>query len=151
MSKEQLRDHAKRSWTTYFEEDCTSLQMPAAELTQCTAAPTQILQALGNDLEGFFFLFLSKKMWVSIASECNRYQLQYRTQAADVIMTRQKRINQRRPVYKIKSLQQIQKEQRAFKPTQPHELVSFIGLLCARAPCPHREKLAKHWAVKKAF
>ncbi|KAK1928575.1 hypothetical protein P3T76_015939 [Phytophthora citrophthora] len=40
-----------------------------------------------------------------------------------------------------------QTEQRAFKPIQAHERVHFIGLLCARMLCPHREKLSKHWAV----
>ncbi|KAI9991267.1 hypothetical protein PInf_018903 [Phytophthora infestans] len=107
MSKEELSEHAKTGWTAYFEDECTSLQMPAAELTQCTAAPTELAEALGNNLEGLFFLFLPKKRWVSIADESNGYQHQYRTQAADVIMARQKRIKQRRPAYKMKSLQQI--------------------------------------------
>ncbi|KAI9980528.1 hypothetical protein PInf_030165 [Phytophthora infestans] len=89
MSKEKLSEHAKTGWTAYFEDECTSLQMPAAELTQCTAAPTELAEAL---------------------DESSRYQHRYRTQAADVIMARQKRIKKRRPAYKMKSLQQFIKD-----------------------------------------
>ncbi|KAG3244578.1 hypothetical protein PI124_g10661 [Phytophthora idaei] len=60
-------------------------------------------------------------MWVAIAAESNRYQLQ--------------------------TLQQVMKELNSFKSIKPHELVNFIGLLCARTLCPHKEKLAKHWSV----
>ncbi|ETL79103.1 hypothetical protein L917_20194, partial [Phytophthora nicotianae] len=47
----------------------------------------------------------------------------------------------------MKTLQQVQKEQLSFKPIQAHELVTFIGLLCARTLCPFREKISKRWAV----
>lgn len=125
----------------------SSLDLPSASLTNCTAAPTEIAQALGCNMEGLFFLFLPKEMWISIAKESNRYQRQFRSQAIESIMIRQRRMKERRPDYKMKTLQQVKKELDAFKPIQPHELVHFIGLLCARTLCPHREKLAKHWAV----
>ncbi|ETO58707.1 hypothetical protein F444_22915 [Phytophthora nicotianae P1976] len=147
LTKEQLRESAQTGWTTYFEADSSSLQLPGAKLAHATAAPTELAQALGNSLEGLFFLFLPKSMWLSIATESNRYQLQYRTQAADGIMARQRRIKERRPGYKMKTLQQLQKEQLSFKPIQAHELVTFIGRLCARTLCPFREKMSNHWAV----
>ncbi|ETO77671.1 hypothetical protein F444_07150 [Phytophthora nicotianae P1976] len=62
-------------------------------------------------------------------------------------MARQRRIKMRRSEYKMKRVQQVQTEQRSFKPIQAHELIHFIGLPCARTLCPHREKLSKHWAV----
>ncbi|ETM37993.1 hypothetical protein L914_15604, partial [Phytophthora nicotianae] len=62
-------------------------------------------------------------------------------------MARQQRIKDRRPAYKMKTSLQVQKEQRAFKPIQAHQFVNFIGLLCVRTLCPHKEKLSKYWAV----
>ncbi|KAE9345730.1 hypothetical protein PR003_g7788 [Phytophthora rubi] len=62
-------------------------------------------------------------------------------------MARQRRIKARCPEYNMKTLQQVQEEQKAFKSIQAHELITFIGLLCARTLCPFREKMAKHWAV----
>ncbi|OWZ22705.1 Heat shock protein70 [Phytophthora megakarya] len=109
--------------------ESASLQLPAAELTHAAATPTELAQALGNSLEGLFFLFLPKSMWLSIATESNRYQLQYRTQAADEIMARQRRIKKRRPEYKMKTLQQVVKEQQAFKAIKLQELV-FCALGC---------------------
>ncbi|KAI9985042.1 hypothetical protein PInf_004350 [Phytophthora infestans] len=41
MNKDQLSEHAKTGWTTYFEDSCASLQLPSAELTRCSATPTE--------------------------------------------------------------------------------------------------------------
>ncbi|GMF47752.1 unnamed protein product [Phytophthora fragariaefolia] len=138
MTKEQLSEHAKTSWKSYFEHESTSLQLPAAELAHASAAPTELANALGKSVEGLFFLFFPKSMWLSIATESNRYQLQCGTQAADEMMACQRRIKSRRPEYKMKTLQQVQKELQAFKPMQAHELTTFSGLLCARTLCPLR-------------
>ncbi|ETM48575.1 hypothetical protein L914_06896, partial [Phytophthora nicotianae] len=46
-----------------------SLQMPSAELTRCSATPTELATALGSNLEGLFFLFLPKSTWVSVATD----------------------------------------------------------------------------------
>ncbi|OWZ19009.1 Heat shock protein70 [Phytophthora megakarya] len=147
MTKEQVSDQARTGWTTYYEDTSASLELPPAELAHAAATPTELAQALGNSLEVLFFLFLPKPMWLAIATESNRYQLQYCTQAADEIMTRQRYIKKRRPEYKMKTLQQVAKEQQIFKSSKSQGLVTFIGALCARTLCPFREKMAKHWAM----
>ncbi|KAE9105260.1 hypothetical protein PF010_g13090 [Phytophthora fragariae] len=46
MTKDQLSEHAKTGWTTYFEQDSTSLQLPAAELAHASAALTELAIAV---------------------------------------------------------------------------------------------------------
>ncbi|OWZ03077.1 Heat shock protein70 [Phytophthora megakarya] len=138
MTKKQLCEHAKTDWTTFFEDT-----LPSAELTRCSASPTELAEALGGSLEGLF-LFLPKTLLISVASKSNRYQQQYRTQVVEEIMARQRRIKLWRPEYKMKTVQQVQAEQRAFNSIRTHEPIHFIGLLCARTLCPHREKMSKY-------
>lgn len=38
----QLSEHAKTGWKPFFEDKCTSLQLPAADLARAIAAPTQL-------------------------------------------------------------------------------------------------------------
>ncbi|KAE9009436.1 hypothetical protein PR002_g15619 [Phytophthora rubi] len=66
------RKRARTGLSTYFEQDSTSLQLPTAELAHASAAPTELANALGNSVEGLFFMFLPKSMWLSIATESNR-------------------------------------------------------------------------------
>ncbi|GMF15188.1 unnamed protein product [Phytophthora fragariaefolia] len=73
MTKDQLSEHAKTGWTACFAQDNTSVQLPAAKLAHASAAPTELANALGNSVEGLFFMLLSKSMWLSIATESNRY------------------------------------------------------------------------------
>ncbi|ETM48847.1 hypothetical protein L914_06681, partial [Phytophthora nicotianae] len=44
------------------------------------------------------------------------------------MMERQRKIKQRRPDYKMKTIQQVQRELATFKKFKPHEIVNFIGL-----------------------
>lgn len=46
----------------------------------------------------------------------------------------------------VPSLEDIHAELRRHKPFQPVEFTHFIGLLIARALCPMRDSIAKHWS-----
>ncbi|ETO58607.1 hypothetical protein F444_23015 [Phytophthora nicotianae P1976] len=69
MSKEELSSHAKTGWTKYLEAENQVPDVQEGLFANCVTAPTELAQALSSSLEGLFFLFLPKELWIDIAVE----------------------------------------------------------------------------------
>ncbi|POM67198.1 Hsp70-like protein [Phytophthora palmivora] len=123
---------------------CTPRRPP---LDERPAVPTDTAASVGLNLEGLVFLMLPKELWILIAEESNGYQRWQRNFSPGKLAEWNQRRRDRKPLHKPKSPAQRERDMAKFKEIQPHELVNFIGLFCARALCPHRGRHSRHWAT----
>jgi hypothetical protein len=129
LSAKDLDEKRETGWTIAQGADPPK---EAAKLYPHPAVQTDMAKACCKSPLALFFMFLPKTLWMHIAQETNRYRIQMMQEDATVILARQKAIKNRRPEYREKSTGTIMRELKAIKPVEPHELIKFIGLLCAR-------------------
>jgi hypothetical protein len=100
------------------------------------------LDAASDSELSVFFYFMPKKLWTTICIESNRYHSQQIGIRADRIRKRQKKQHIDNPETKQEIRARLRKE-----PTfQTSDYLHLMGLLIARMLCPHKQKLARHWA-----
>ncbi|POM64840.1 Hypothetical protein PHPALM_19588 [Phytophthora palmivora] len=80
-----------------------------------------------------------------IATCSNGYHLEMLSRRIDDAYQRCRKKQRRNPDLPRKTRRDVQHEMETMKPTMPHELCRFKGLLVARRIAPKREKLANHW------
>ncbi|ETO83848.1 hypothetical protein F444_02197 [Phytophthora nicotianae P1976] len=124
-------------WTTYDADHCGELQLSAAaDYYDGPLGPTRTALAFADSPLGLFFYFLSKKLWIRIAEESNRYCSQLVPELAQ--RRREALLSQQLqdPRKSVPPLAEFEADLRRFKPIKPHEIVHVVGLLMARAIAP---------------
>ncbi|KAK1940062.1 hypothetical protein P3T76_008385 [Phytophthora citrophthora] len=142
LSKADLRVHTSKDWDVHMEDMSSGYQVPASPLHERSAVLSDTAEALGAIL-----LDATKELWMEIAEETNSYQRWQRNFSPGQLAQWNQRRRAHNPAYKPKSPAQLARELAKFKEIQPYEVVNVIGLLCARALCPHQGHLSRHWAT----
>jgi hypothetical protein len=149
--KEALRELSANGWLIFDERRSHMCALTeAGDFYKGKPRPTKSAQAFADSPLGLFFYFLPKVLWKKIADETNRY----RADSVDDMATERQRQQRARhdedPNVNVQSLQEIRDELAKWKPVQAHEVVQFVGLLLARALCPQRVALSRHWTTQEA-
>ena len=101
------------------------------------------LRAAAESPIALFFYFLPTRLWEKIRVESNRYHSEQISPRTDKTREKQKTNKVPHPEKKADIRARLRSEE-AF---ETYEFPRLVGLLIARALCPHKQRIAKHWAM----